>query len=416
MGLALLNASVSVRGLNVRVGSTKILDNLCFTLEHGTIALVVGPSGSGKSTLLKVLSGLIPEVYNLYEVSGDVRVYGLKPSKALRAGLISYVPQDLQGFFLSSNVCDELKLSGVPVGEYVGVCSRRISSLSDGELYKLLTYISLESNAKLILIDEPSSHLDSSALTELLEELRDLCRRHDATVILADHNVSQFLNYVDVLVKLGDDVNYGLRLNSHFVMEKAVGDYVLVANGVSFGYENNKVIFDNLDLTLREGESLCIYGRNGVGKTTLLKVLIGMLKPRCGYLYVRKPLFYLPQRPVYWFASGRVHDELMLYLRLYKKHIELGEILRRFKLVDLLNRDPYTLSVGEARRLSLALAYISSAKLVLLDEPTIGLDKYSEDLLVDLIREFNYDEKRGVVLTSHDQRIYRECDYVIRLS
>lgn len=403
--------AIEVNGLNVSVGNKIILNDLSLTVNAGELVLVAGPSGSGKSTLLKVIAGIIPNLYNSYDVRGDVLVYGLKPINAVKVGIISYIPQDPWNFFIGINVCDELRLSNLPINTFMNLCSRSVDSLSDGELYELLAYIALNSGSKLLLLDEPTSHLDNHAFINLLMTLKRMCIEYGATVVLVDHRIELLNKYVDKVITLGR-YSY-IKSNVIRASRPPSSKYAVMVKALTFKYRDMKII-NNLDLKVRKGWASCVLGRNGVGKSTLLKLLAGILKPSHGYIYVDGPTFYIPQKPIYWFHSGSVLKELQIYSRVRNDQSKLDDVIRRFNLRDLIDRDPHTLSVGEARRLSMALAYLSSANVILFDEPTIGLDRPSIDVLMDLVEELKL-EDRTIIMASHDNRLSEICDDVVEL-
>jgi len=405
-------AAIEVNKLNVRIGGKVILSNLSFTISEGELVLFSGPSGSGKSTLLKVIAGIIPGLYNSYEVHGDVLVYGLRPANAVKAGLISYIPQDPWNFFIGVNVRDELRLSNLLVGELINLCDRPVDSLSDGELYKLLVYIALNSGSKLLLFDEPTSHLDRHAFINLLGTLRELCIKHKVTVVLVDHRIELLNNYVDKVIILGG-YDYVEEPNVVKRTMTASSRYAVIVEGLAFKYGSRKII-DGLNLKVLKGMVLCVLGGNGVGKSTLLKLLAGILKPYRGRIYVDGPAFYIPQKPIYWFHSGSVFKELQIYSRTRDRPSKLSDVVSMFNLKDLIDRDPHTLSVGEARRLSMALAYLSPSNIILFDEPTIGLDRPSVSILMNLVNELRF-EGRTIIMASHDDCLRRVCDEVVEL-
>jgi ABC-type multidrug transport system ATPase subunit len=178
---------------------------------------------------------------------------------------------------------------------------------------------------------------------------------------------------------------------------------------------NSSTVLKGVSFSLREGEIALVTGPCGSGKSTLLKVLAGIVPYSTGIVYVEKPVFYIPQKPLYWFSTGSVSGELSLYTNLFGKKHEVGEVLEQFHLQHLASRNPYTLSVGEARRLAMALAYIASPKLLLFDEPLLGLDKSSEELLTELIEGV---EKGcgSVIIASHSKKLIKLVDSHLEIS
>mgnify|MGYP001626187324 CR=1 FL=1 len=402
---------INVRELTVSIEGRVIINNLNFSVGSGSIVLVRGPSGSGKSTLLKVLAGLIPKVYKRFRVRGEVSIYGLSPEEFLEKGLVAYIPQELTSFFLGSKVYEEFEVLGIELSEFRGLRNKYLSELSDGQLYKLLALVALGSGIKLLLLDEPSSHVDEHSLINIMNSLRKLCSEEGLTTVLVDHRINLLRDYADLVVELGGHTD--TRVSSvRGCLRSGNDDYVIVKDAW-FSYGGYEVL-KGVNLSVRSGEALGVLGRNGVGKTTLLKILANILKVSKGYVYVKQPTFYIPQRPTYWFATNSVRDEALLYSKLFKSSTDLDYVLKTFGLGHLLYRNPYTLSVGEARRLSMVLAYIALPNVLLFDEPSLGLDNNSLNTLVTLL-DYLRNHGKAVVVATHDNSIKEFLDNTLSL-
>ena len=396
---------VMVEDLKVSVGGNYIIKNFNLLVSPNSIVLIRGPSGSGKSTLLKVLAGLIPNIYRKFRVDGLVEVFSLSPEEAVKEGLIAYIPQDMTTFFLGSRVHDEFEVLGRWLDEFRGLSNKYVSELSDGQLYKLLISIAVLSGVKLLLLDEPTSHMDKYSLVNMIASIRRLCSEVGLTVLVVDHRVELIRDYVDVVVNLGSEVSDVRKASK--VSRVSIDGYNVVVKDLWFDYDGYEV-FRGLNMSVRCGEVFSVLGRNGSGKSTLLKILANILKARKGYVSVSKPIFYIPQRPLYWFTTNSVYDEVSLYVNMFRRGIDVDEVLNEFKIKYLSSRNPYTLSVGEVRRLSLALAYIASPNTLLIDEPTLGLDSTSLDVLKWFLDVFR--GSRSVVLATHYEGVNELVD------
>jgi ABC-type multidrug transport system ATPase subunit len=396
---------VRIEDLKVSVGGNYIIKNLNLLVSPNSIVLIRGPSGSGKSTLLKVLAGLIPNIYRKFRVDGLVEVFSLSPEEAVKEGLIAYIPQDMTTFFLGSRVHDEFEVLGRWLDEFRGLSNKYVGELSDGQLYKLLISIAVLSGVKLLLLDEPTSHMDKYSLVNMMSSIRRLCSEVGLTVLVVDHRVELIKDYVDVVVNLGSEVSDVRKVSK--VSRVSTDGYNVVVKDLWFDYDGYEV-FRGLNMSVRCGEVFSVLGRNGSGKSTLLKILANILKARKGYVSVSKPIFYIPQRPLYWFTTNSVYDEVSLYVNMFRRGIDVDEVLNEFKIKYLSSRNPYTLSVGEVRRLSLALAYIASPNTLLIDEPTLGLDSTSLDVLEWFLDVFR--GSRSVVLATHYEGVNELVD------
>ncbi len=191
---------------------------------------------------------------------------------------------------------------------------------------------------------------------------------------------------------------------------------VINVQGVSFGY-TEKDVLRNLSLTVPREEFLAVVGQNGSGKTTLMKLIAGLRKPRKGDILVGKvntkkesPLGrvgYVFQNPEHQFVATTVREELeqgLEQLGIPPNEIERKtmEMLKMFRLARLRNEPPYTLSMGEKRLLSVATVLILEPEIVILDEPTTGLDRKSTRMMMSILDRFVRKQGITVIQVSHD--------------
>jgi putative ABC transport system ATP-binding protein len=191
-------------------------------------------------------------------------------------------------------------------------------------------------------------------------------------------------------------------------------------------------IFDGADLLLCRGEICALCGDSGVGKTTLLRVLLGLHRPQSGRVaiggrelqpehlpFIRAETFYLPQE-IRALDEETVVDYLALPFSLrVNRHrrfdrAEAGALLERLRLdPTLLDQRLDALSGGERRRVGLARGLLLQRKLLLLDEPTASVDAESAELIVDLVLE---DDQRTVLAVTHDERFVARSTRCVALA
>ncbi|MDH5224209.1 MAG: metal ABC transporter ATP-binding protein [Actinomycetota bacterium] len=203
--------------------------------------------------------------------------------------------------------------------------------------------------------------------------------------------------------------------------ERAGNEELLGAAGLTFGYGRDAVL-ENVDLSVHAGEFVALVGPNGSGKSTLLRLLLGSLQPWAGEarLFGRPPgsvgkrgqLGYVPQRPnlssalpatVHEIVSaGRLTDGRWWLPMSRAGRDQVGHAIASVGLADLARRPLNELSGGQQQRAFIARAFASEPSLLVLDEPTAGVDAASQrsfrDSLVHLIREHG----AGVLLVSHE--------------
>ena len=201
---------------------------------------------------------------------------------------------------------------------------------------------------------------------------------------------------------------------------------IIKINNVSKNYKNIKAL-NNISLTINEGELYGLLGVNGAGKTTLLKILSGLTNPTNGDFIVdgftnknmdeiKRIIDISPQESAVA-KNLTVLENLKFFQDLYNQKDDnyLNEIINDLGLSEVINQRAKTLSGGYQRRLSIALGLISKPKILLLDEPTLGLDVIARRELWKIVNKFK--GKITIILTSHYlEEIEALCDRVAILS
>ncbi|WP_144119448.1 ABC transporter ATP-binding protein [Catellatospora sichuanensis] len=411
----------AVRGLDLRV-------------ERGERVLLLGPSGAGKSTLLHALAGLLPED------SGEAE--GVRKIDADHVGIVF---QDPQSQLVMSRAGDEVAFGlenlGWPVERVwprvdevlsqVGFGyerDRATDALSGGEQQRLVLAGALAPRPELLLLDEPTANLDPAGAALVRRALRDAVDA-DTTVVLIEHRIAEVLDLVTRVVVLEpgggvrDDVPPRLLTGPLGAELAAAGVWVPGHPAPARPAANppGDVLLSTHDLrvrhlsypdvTVRAGEALAVTGPNGCGKSTLALALGGLLKPAGGE--VRSPdgpphrwraraladrIGSVFQNPEQQFVAATVREELALGGTPAGR---VDELLTRLRLDHLAGANPFTLSGGEARRLSVATALAARPRLLILDEPTFGQDRRTWIELVDMLAALR-DDGHGIVTVTHD--------------
>jgi energy-coupling factor transporter ATP-binding protein EcfA2 len=199
---------------------------------------------------------------------------------------------------------------------------------------------------------------------------------------------------------------------------------ILQITGLSFAHGDTPIL-DDVSLTVGAGELVVLMGRNGSGKTTLLKCIVGLLEPRQGDIWLAgeslvrqetadicRRVGYLPQEPDDLLFANTVADELQITLRnhdlLDTPPIPSADLLARLGLGDLAAAYPRDLSVGQRQRVALGAVTVTRPRLLLLDEPTRGMDYPAKRELVRLLREWQADGI-GLLLVTHDVELVAQA-------
>jgi energy-coupling factor transport system ATP-binding protein len=426
---------------------------LDLTVETGERVLLLGASGAGKSTVLRGLAGLLDE--DLGDEEGVLELDGAHPRQ--RRSRVGYVQQDPESQLVMVRAGDDvafgLENHAVPAAEIgprvesaLGAVGfpygpeRGTSALSGGEQQRLALAGVLALEPRLLLLDEPTANLDPDGAAAVRATVQAVQRRTGATLLLVEHRVAESLPLVDRVVVLAAGggvladgspaevlashhdrlVAAGVWVPGHPVATRrsaAVGAPLLTAAGVGLSL-GGVTVLDDASVTVRGAEVVALTGRNGAGKTTLSRVLGGLLEPTAGTVTAAPALAAGDARPPWrWrarelatrvgtvfqdpehqFLTGSVRDELLLGAA---DPARADDLLTRLRLDHLARANPFTLSGGEQRRLSVATALASAPRVLVLDEPTFGQDLRTWTELVALLDGVRAGGT-GLVVVTHD--------------
>ena len=209
--------------------------------------------------------------------------------------------------------------------------------------------------------------------------------------------------------------------------EPELGEVAIAAKGITVSVGERAVLRD-LSLDIQYGSFVALIGRNGCGKTTLLRALMGLVSVSRGTVTVGgvdahtgnrddvgRQIGYLPQRAGSLFFKERLIDELRFTIRSRKGIDDTARLIERFNLHELVDRHPLDLSGGERERAALATVMAGEPRIMLLDEPTRGMDAWSKAELVRLLRELQEDGV-AIVMATHDiELVARSASRVVML-
>ena len=194
---------------------------------------------------------------------------------------------------------------------------------------------------------------------------------------------------------------------------------------VSFGY-NNDLILKDINLTINKGEYVGIIGLNGSGKSTLLKIILGIIKPTSGEIIKgnKIKIGYVNQTTMVEEGSfmASVFEVVSLGLKkkpfsfINKKEKEkINKTLQLFSLSEYANHSIDSLSGGQAQKVKIAKVLLSNPDIIVLDEPTSGIDESSEEILLEIIAHLHA-LKKTIILVSHNLSNLSNCDVVYKIS
>jgi energy-coupling factor transport system ATP-binding protein len=349
-----------------------------------------------------------------------------------------------------SRVDEALAVVGFPYGR-----DHPTGRLSGGERQRLALAGVLALRPGLLLLDEPTAMLDPEGADLLRRSVSDVADATGATLVVVEHRVAQWVDLVDRVIVLepgGGVVADGPPsdvLDRHGAALAARGVWVpghlpaapsrrpgpaarplLTAAGLDVARPGTRQpAATGVRLELGSGRATCVTGPNGAGKSTLAHVLAGLVAPLAGELVAHEPLAQglgaaphrwkarelaarigtVFQEPQHQFVATTVRDELAVCPRRLgaaesEVTTRVDELLERLRLEHLARANPFTLSGGEQRRLSVATALATRPRLLVLDEPTFGQDSRTWAELVALLVEL-LDDGTGVVAVTHDRAL-----------
>jgi energy-coupling factor transport system ATP-binding protein len=428
-------ALARVEGLSFAYpGGAPAVRDVSLGLHEGEVVALLGPSGSGKSTLLRALAGLVPHFHG-GRFSGRVEVDGRdtrSTGPAELAGTVASVFQDPENQIVMMRVENEVafgleNLGVAPekiwprvegaLGE-VGaahLASRRTVELSGGELQRVCLASALALAPRLLLLDEPTSQLDAEGAAGFLSAVEEA----QCAVVLSEQRVDRALAIADRVIMMeegrivldapvrearawlaAERPRYAGGLEPHDPPPPDRGGPPLVRlDSVRYTYGAGPDVLGGRSLTVHRGEIVALEGPNGSGKTTLAKIAAGLLEPDEGLATRVGRASYLSQDPGRYLICETAIEEVALGVG--GDEVRAAASLEQFGLAFATCRHPRDLSSGERERLGIAAVSVSEPDLLVLDEPTRGIDPDRKAALADwLLAEAA--SGRGILVATHD--------------
>jgi len=304
----------------------------------------------------------------------------------------------------------------------------QIKQLSGGWIMRLQLAKLLFLNLDLLLLDEPTNHLDLDAIEWLEEYLSNLDKK--TTLIVISHDLTflqrvcnRFLEINPKSKKLNLLKNFDLELSDELNKKKALFDfndnikygyYNIQLHNVEFGYDK-EVLFSEIDLCIDTESKIGILGPNGIGKSTLLKVIMNKLKPIKGEVKVSRKLslFHLKQIFNSKDTLNLTAIEFIQQIDSKMKMKDIRNVLGKSGLKGSLHTQKIVnLSGGQKTRLMIANILIKKPHILLLDEPTNHLDLEGIQIFIKSLKSFN----GGFIIVSHNRYlIYELCEDIYEL-
>jgi len=448
------------------------LHQLSLVLEKGRCIMVTGPSGAGKTTLCLAASGILAHEYG-GKKAGVVTINGKNvtayPGLSTIAETIGIVFDDAEAQMIFTTVEEEI-LSAL---EYRGLSPEEIEKrlseilevtyltslkarsphhLSGGQKQRVALAATLALGNDVLILDEPTSELDEHATRRIVSILANL-KKQGKTLLIVEHKFGHFREIIDTLVVMehGSITTIGPPdevIKDNRIRKMVIPDFVGIRSGtfltvrtggalpvidirhLSYSYGAVEALHE-VNLTIAPGEFVAIVGENGSGKTTLVRQFNRLLAPTAGDVLINgkntkectiaelaRDVGLVFQNPDHMFFADTVKDEVAFGLEnigIGNRDAVIDAALAQVGLLHAKDLYPRWLSRGERQRLAIACVVAMQPEIIVLDEPTTGLDGDEARLVMETLKKHQLLGHTVVVIT-HNKEIARECaDRVIAM-
>ncbi|MBQ9089136.1 MAG: ribosome-associated ATPase/putative transporter RbbA [Lentisphaeria bacterium] len=469
------NGFVSLRNVTLRYGKVLALDNVTLDVPPGKLSGMIGPDGVGKSSMLSLITGArAVQEGKVYVLGGDIADKEHRERSCPRIAYMPQGLG--KNLYFTLTVEENLQFFGALFGHNAAERRRRIDhltrstglyqfldrpagKLSGGMKQKLGLCCSLIHDPDLLVLDEPTTGVDPLArrqFWDLIDSIRkdvpqmgiivataymDEAQRFDHLIAVNDGKILATGSPQEILTRTGKD-----NLDAAFIQllpeEKRSGHRELTVPPFDFNAEENIAIaaqdltkkfgsftaVDHVSFRIRQGEIFGFLGSNGCGKTTTMRMLCGLLPASEGTaelfgkpidadnMETRLNLGYMTQL-FSLYNELTVKQNLMLYARLCRVpeaecETRVNAMMEKFQLLPVADTQPSSLPLGIKQRLSLAAAVIHHPKILILDEPTSGVDPVARDLFWEMIIDLSRNDKVTIFVTTHFMNEAARCDRI----
>ena len=466
--------TVSIQNLSHRYGKTLALDDVSLDIPKGATVGLIGPDGVGKSTLLSLMAGVkVIQDGRVEVLGGDMADKDVRRDLSHR---IAFMPQGLgRNLYPTLSVYENIdfhaRLFGLDGQERTRQIARLMEAtrlapfagraagkLSGGMKQKLSLCCALVHSPDLLILDEPTTGVDPLSRRQFWALVDDLRREHAGmTVIVATAYIEEAQRFerllamdagrllenkptADVLADYGTDVleeayvkmlppekqqgSGGLDITP-FVPDPDAPP-AMEAHGLTKRFGDFTAV-DHVSFTIHKGEIFGFLGSNGCGKSTTMKMLTGLLEATEGdATLLGKPIdaggLDTKMRVGYMSQAFSLYEELSvrrnldLHARLYqmgaKGAAAVEEALQQFDLADVADTAPASLPLGIRQRLQLAAACLHHPEVLILDEPTSGVDPAARDMFWRHLLKLSREDKITIFVSTHFMNEAARCDRI----
>ena len=463
-----------VQGLTHRYKRITALDDVTLSIPAGCMVGLIGPDGVGKSTLLALLAGSKRiQAGQVQVLDGDMAQAAHRRDVCPR---IAYMPQGLgKNLYATLSVAENVDFFGRLFGHapaerqarmadllhatgLAPFADRPAGKLSGGMKQKLGLCCALIHDPDLLILDEPTTGVDPLSrrqFWELIDRIR--ARRPGMSVLVATAYMEEAERFDHLIamdegkvLAIGTPAELRQRtqrdtLEAAFIAllpaqrreghrelvvpprPSADGDIAIEAHDLTCRFGDFTAV-DHVNLSIHRGEIFGFLGSNGCGKTTTMKMLTGLLPPSEGHaelfgqsvnahdLSVRRRVGYMSQA-FSLYSELTVRQNLDLHARIFEvpaaqRDARIAEMMTRFELADVADELPDKLPLGVRQRLSLAVAVVHGPDMLILDEPTSGVDPIARDQFWELMIQLSRQDGVTLFISTHFMNEAQRCDRI----
>ncbi|QKE29191.1 multidrug resistance ABC transporter, ATP-binding/permease components [Arcobacter acticola] len=462
-----------INNLSHKYGNIIALENITLDIPAGKMIGFIGPDGVGKSTLLSIISGVKIIQIGEVEVLGDkIKDKNYRKHICTR---IAYMPQGLgKNLYMTLSVYENIEFFARLFGQEKKERNERIlqllkstgllqfkdrpaGKLSGGMKQKLGLCCALIHDPDLLILDEPTTGIDPLSRREFWKLISSIKEKNEnMSVLIATAYMEEAASF-DTIIAMDDGkilLEGTLKellgktkcdnIDDAFIQllpqEKRVGhkklvvpvkndykdDYAIEAENLIMQF-GDFIAVNNVNLKIKQGEIFGFLGSNGCGKTTTMKMLTGLLTPTSGKAKlfgeeVKDNSLQMKEKVGYMTQAFSLYNELTILenLELHAKLFHIKEdreerieyLLEKFDLKDYKDNLAIDLPLGIKQRLSLATAVIHKPKMLILDEPTSGVDPISRDNFWELLIDLSRNDNVTIFISTHFMNEGARCDRI----
>lgn len=434
-----------IKKLKIADRNKILLDIPELMVNFSSLALM-GPSGSGKSTLIKAI---VKDNDIDLNQTGKIQLYGKSPQ--LRLGKeIRVIPQSPQNALdpfrkIRYQILETFKITEISknysLADFAKLCGISEKTfdlypmqLSGGQAQRIICGLALIGKPQIIIADEPTSALDIEGRESFIE-LMNYALKKNTSLLLATHDLrvakKLCLKSIELssgqveenkLIASNGDIFCQADKSSEKTIEKS--KKVIVVKKLvkkfyqhKFFHSTTTNLFENVNFTIKQGDNVGIIGKNGTGKTTLIYILLGLIKPSGGSIEVTDKLDIVFQNSRTAVDPRYTVAQVLREANPTISENELTVILEKVGLEGVnLKQRALNLSGGQLQRICIARSILQKAKVICFDEAFSGLDNINKRIIWNLLLRLKKEYGLTYLFITHDQDLINKMDFILELT